>query len=101
VLAAALADAVVARHMEVINGLEPAEEEQVARILLPYAQKAWEDICSPNGRLRFEHDHYLKMWALTKPELPGDFIMLDEAQDTNPVLEEISGRWSRRFRRMR
>lgn len=80
---------VMARHMEVINGLEPAEEERLARILLPCAQKAWEDICAPNGRLRFEHDHYMKMWALTNPELPGDFIMLDEAQDTNPVLEEI------------
>ena len=80
---------VMARHMEVVNGLEPAEEEQLARILLPYAQKAWEDIRAPDGRLRFEHDHYMKLWALTSPELPGDFIMLDEAQDTNPVLEEI------------
>ena len=80
---------VMARHMEMINGLEPAAEEQIAKILLPYAQKAWADICAPNGRLRFEHDHYLKMWALTRPELPGDFIMLDEAQDTNPALEEI------------
>ncbi|MBV9444421.1 MAG: AAA family ATPase [Streptosporangiaceae bacterium] len=80
---------VMARHMEAINGLEPAEEEQIAQMLLPYAQKAWQDICAPNGRLRFEHDHYMKMWALTQPELPGDFIMLDEAQDTNPVLEEI------------
>src|SRR5712691_867268 len=80
---------VMARHMEVVNGLEPAEEERLARILLSYAQKAWEDICAPNGRLRFEHDHYMKLWALTNPELPGDFIMLDEAQDTNPVVEEI------------
>ncbi len=80
---------VMARHMEVINGLDPAEEEQVARSLLPYAQRAWEDVRSPDGRLRFDHDHYMKMWALTCPELPGDFIMLDEAQDTNPVLEEI------------
>lgn len=80
---------VMARHMEVINGLEPTAEEQIAKTLLPFAQKAWADICAPNGRLRFEHDHYLKMWALTKPELPGDFIMLDEAQDTNPALEEI------------
>jgi hypothetical protein len=80
---------VMARHMETVNGLEPAAAEQLARILLPYAQKAWADICAPNGRLRFEHDHYMKMWALTNPKLPGDFIMLDEAQDTNPVLEEI------------
>jgi hypothetical protein len=80
---------VMARHMEKVNGLEPAAEEQIARILLPYAQKAWEDICAPSGSPRFVHDHYLKMWALTSPGLPGDFIMLDEAQDTNPALEEI------------
>jgi hypothetical protein len=39
--------------------------------------------------MRFEHDHYLKMWALTEPTVHGDYLLLDEAQDTNPVLEEI------------
>ena len=29
------------------------------------------------------------MWALTRPRLSADFVLLDEAQDTNPVLEEI------------
>lgn len=44
---------------------------------------------NPRGQLRFEHDHYMKMWALTSPTLRGDFVLLDEAQDTNPVLEEV------------
>ena len=44
---------------------------------------------SPKGSLRFEHDHYMKMWAMTSPVLDGKFILLDEAQDTNPVLEEV------------
>ena len=79
---------VLARHMEAINGLESREQDEVACLLLPYAVKAWEDIGSPGGRLRFEHDHYLKMWAVSKPQLAGDFILLDEAQDTNPVVEE-------------
>ncbi|MFF7771795.1 UvrD-helicase domain-containing protein [Streptomyces massasporeus] len=39
--------------------------------------------------VRFEHDHYLKMWALTEPKLEADFLFLDEAQDTNPVLEKV------------
>jgi hypothetical protein len=69
--------------------LLPREQEDVARLLLPYARRAWDDIRSPGGSLRFEHDHYLKMWALTGPRLPGDFILLDEAQDTNPVVEEV------------
>lgn len=80
---------VQARHMEPVNGLAPQEQGEIARLLLPYATRAWNDICSPGGRLRFEHDHYLKMWALTEPRLPGDFILLDEAQDTNPVVEEV------------
>lgn len=79
----------MARHMEPVNGLAPLAADYVARVLLRYAVRAWDDICSPAGRLRFEHDHYLKMWALTRPVLAADFVLLDEAQDTNPVLEEI------------
>ena len=29
------------------------------------------------------------MWALTEPKIDADFLFLDEAQDTNPVLEEV------------
>ena len=57
--------------MEPVNGLAPREQEDVARLLLPYARRAWDDIRSPGGSLRFEHDHYLKMWALTGPRLLG------------------------------
>lgn len=39
--------------------------------------------------MRFEHDHYLKMWVLTEPKIEADFLFLNEAQDTNPVLEEV------------
>jgi hypothetical protein len=79
----------MARHMEPVNGLDPRATDYVAGTLVRFAVKAWDDIRAPSGRLRFEHDHYMKMWALTGPGLPGEFILLDEAQDTNPVLEEI------------
>ncbi|MFC1421299.1 UvrD-helicase domain-containing protein [Streptacidiphilus cavernicola] len=79
----------MARHLERINGLDGAGQEFAARELLPYAVQAWQDVQEPRGVLRFEHDHYMKMWALTAPVLRGDFVMLDEAQDTNPVLEEV------------
>lgn len=80
---------VMVRHMEPVNGLDAPAQDRLARTLLPYAVKAWDDICSYHGKLRFEHDHYMKMWALTGPVLDVQFILLDEAQDTNPVLEEI------------
>ncbi|MEU5482818.1 UvrD-helicase domain-containing protein [Streptomyces mirabilis] len=80
---------VTARHAEWINGLDSSGQEYVARHLLRYAQQAWDDICSTTGKLRFEHDHYMKLWALGRPVLAADFVLLDEAQDTNPVLEEV------------
>ncbi|MFL6119083.1 UvrD-helicase domain-containing protein [Actinophytocola sp.] len=80
---------VLSRHLELVNGLDDRGQEYLAVTLLPFAVKAWDDIRSHQGRLRFEHDHYMKMWALTEPVLGADFVLLDEAQDTNPVLEEI------------
>ncbi|MEU0936359.1 UvrD-helicase domain-containing protein [Embleya sp. NPDC005971] len=80
---------ITVRHMERINGLGHQAQDHVAGLLTPYAHRAWQDLRSLHGRLRFEHDHYLKMWALTRPTLHADFVLLDEAQDTNPVLEEI------------
>lgn len=77
------------RHMEPVNGLDPQATAYVASIMVRFAVKCWEDIRAPTGRLRFEHDHYMKMWALTSPVVPSEFILLDEAQDTNPVLEDI------------
>jgi superfamily I DNA/RNA helicase len=68
----------------------PAEQSQLADAVLPFAAKAWADLQNPDqGVVRFEHDHYLKMWALTDPRIAADFLLLDEAQDTNPVLEQV------------
>jgi superfamily I DNA/RNA helicase len=39
--------------------------------------------------LKLPHDGYLKLWALSKPRLPYDIILLDEAQDTNPLTLEL------------
>ncbi|MCZ0985996.1 UvrD-helicase domain-containing protein [Streptomyces diastatochromogenes] len=68
----------------------PAEHAELADAVLPFAAKAWADLQNPDhGVVRFEHDHYLKMWALTQPKIEADFLFLDEAQDTNPVLEQV------------
>lgn len=62
----------------------------LAAAVLPIARRAWADIRDPEGRaVRFEHDHYLKMWQLTHPVLSYDVVMLDEAQDSNPVTADI------------
>lgn len=80
-----------ARHVPPLRGIEAADlHAQLTGIVVPYARKAWADLQNPDeGIVRFEHDHYLKMWALEDPVIRGEFLLLDEAQDTNPVLEQV------------
>lgn len=80
---------ITVRHVPVQNGVVGADHRELAQAVLPYAQRAWVDICDRNGRLKFQHDHYLKMWALGRPRLPADVVMLDEAQDSNPVVADL------------
>ncbi|MFE2540982.1 UvrD-helicase domain-containing protein [Actinacidiphila glaucinigra] len=79
------------RHLPALRGLEdPALHSELAHTVLPLAAKAWQDLQNPDrGAVRFDHDHYLKIWALTQPRIPADFLLLDEAQDTNPVVEQV------------
>lgn len=82
-------------HVAYIDGIDPPDEkgnrtfrnnEIVRRHLLPLMQRAWEDLQNENGQLPFKHDHYLKMWQLNSPRIPGDFVLFDEAQDAAPVM---------------
>lgn len=58
-----------------------------------FSTKKWEG----KKRLHINHDHYLKMWALSKPDLsklkingkPVTHIFFDEAQDTNPTVAKV------------
>ncbi|MEU6332011.1 UvrD-helicase domain-containing protein [Streptomyces sp. NPDC047049] len=79
------------RHVPGLRGLDDALlHGQLVDLALPFARRAWEDLQNPNeGVVRFTHDHYLKLWALQKPVIRADFLLLDEAQDTNPVVEEV------------
>ncbi|MET7622271.1 UvrD-helicase domain-containing protein [Streptomyces sp. NPDC005408] len=78
-------------HVPRLRGLDDMDlHTQLAHVVLPFAQKAWADLQHPeDGVVRFDHDHYLKLWALTDPTIEADFLLLDEAQDTNPVLEQV------------
>lgn len=81
-------------------GVQHVREEspQVAAAILPVARKVWDDILSPKGRIRVTNSHLTKMWALTQPDLtqpgagprkPPAMILVDEAQDTAPVVEAV------------
>jgi hypothetical protein len=74
-------------HVKKIEGVE--DHGALAAYVAPFARKAWDDINNPNGQLKFNHDHYLKIWALTNPKLNADYVLLDEAQDANPVIAKL------------
>ncbi|REK84673.1 ATP-dependent helicase [Streptomyces inhibens] len=78
-------------HVPRLRGLEDQTlHRQLAQLITPFAHKAWGDLQHPDdGKVRFDHDHYLKIWSLTNPKIDADFLLLDEAQDTNPVVEQV------------
>lgn len=87
-----------AKHIPPVPHLDPEHVDgktrgpnswELANQLERYLAVAWADICSPQGRLRFQHDYYLKMWQLDHPRLPSDIVLLDEAQDANPVMVDV------------
>ncbi|WP_321820869.1 MULTISPECIES: UvrD-helicase domain-containing protein [unclassified Burkholderia] len=56
---------------------------------LELAKVVWAGMADVNSPVKMPHDGYLKLWALTKPRLPYDILLLEEAQDTNPVTLDL------------
>lgn len=81
---------ITAAHVPTYDGLRGEDARaQLVHLVLPVAHAAWADLTAPAGVLKMNHDHYLKIWALSSPRLPGDVVLLDEAQDTNDVLSSV------------
>lgn len=60
--------------------------------LLRLAEQLWKTMCNPASSVPITHDGYLKLFQLSRPRLPGDYLMVDEFQDTNPVVLDIVSR---------
>lgn len=56
-------------------------------IIVRYAKTIWDAI--EKKKMDCTHSWYLKYYQLLKIKLPYDIIMLDEAQDANPVILDI------------
>lgn len=58
--------------------------------LLKKANELWSAMKDlKNTKVPMLHDGYLKMFQLMKPQLPYDFVLLDEGHDTNDVTLDI------------
>lgn len=70
---------------EMARRISPARAGHLAGL----AKVLWDQMCDPDSPVPMPHDGYLKLYQLTRPRLPGDYLMVDEFQDTNPVLLDI------------
>lgn len=74
----------IAKNKSLVNHLPPPS------MIIGDAVCLWKAMIDPNMiEIRATHDTYLKLFQLSKPSLKYDFIMLDEAQDSNPALLDI------------
>jgi hypothetical protein len=66
-----------------------SEFSNFANEALPKLKELWNNMQDPQGKIPLGHEGYLKLWALARPRIEADFILLDEAQDSNPVMLEV------------
>jgi hypothetical protein len=67
-------------------GTADADRRELDDWVLQTAKSVWARKTSDQDDIPLGHDGYLKLWALGHPRLGYEFIMLDEAQDTNAVV---------------
>lgn len=71
-------------------GASPGEKKHFSpdSVLLD-ARVLWHAMQSFESPVPMTHDGYLKLFQLENPDLGYDLILLDEAQDTNPVTQAL------------
>jgi len=85
-------DGIGLHHVPLLGAIRAAPEEvqqEVSAFGLEGARHVWSRMLADDDPLPLGHDGYLKLWGLSRPIIAADYIMLDEAQDTNPVVLDI------------
>jgi hypothetical protein len=81
-----------AAHIPVDEKVEDKAADWLREGLLRYVRRLWHESIDPRGRSAISPDVYLKVWAQTDPRLEADFILFDEAQDSDGVMLSVLGR---------
>lgn len=80
------------QHVPWKPGFSNAAMDVLRKVLPPLAARAWADLCLKEpgkGELRYSPDCYLKLWQLGEPVIEADYVLLDEAQDSDKVLIDV------------
>jgi superfamily I DNA/RNA helicase len=72
-----------------LSTLDKATFEEFRKYVVSVAAYIWSEMRREESNYCLGHDGYLKLWSLASPELPYNFILLDEAQDTNDAVLSV------------
>lgn len=85
-------------HVRLTTNVHEKVRDKYRARVAEVAQRMWDtDITSPSGRLPFAHDNYLKIYAMSSPNIPEQLglrsnrtvLFFDEAQDSRPCITQI------------
>ena len=74
------------RHIQAPNWLHQDDIESLQQHLYPAVERRWLESIDQNHQAGIGHDIYLKLWALSEPNIPTDYVLFDEAQDADPLM---------------
>lgn len=74
------------RHITPPSWLDEGDKVRLQEWLYPAFEYRWQQSIDPRHQAGIGHDIYLKLWSLSNPIIPADFILFDEAQDADPLM---------------
>ncbi|SIT51686.1 DNA/RNA helicase, superfamily I [Paraburkholderia piptadeniae] len=78
-----------AAHIPVDEKVHETAVGSLREALLPFVVRLWKESIDPRGRSAVTPDVALKVWSQTSPYLDVDFILFDEAQDSDGVMLSV------------
>jgi superfamily I DNA/RNA helicase len=84
-------------YVEARSFLSEAAWKREVEVILWGAERAWKKITDPNDPFPLSHDAYLRMWNEAGADLSSlaDALLVDEAQDLDPLVRGLLARQSR------
>lgn len=85
-------ESVTAHHVPLTGKLQKIDrryQQEFGTYVGELAAHLWDIMRDPASPAPLGHDGYLKLWSLSQPMLDYDYILLDEAQDTNEAVLSV------------
>jgi UvrD-like helicase C-terminal domain/AAA domain len=73
-----------------LGDLQDSHVDAVAKQIVGEAATLFASMRQKNNQqVPLGHDGYFKLWSLAQPDIDANYVMLDEAQDSNPALLSV------------